>query len=580
MEHKKYYPFVRNNYFYGKLLSVRDFQEEQKYFNDKRRLSNFFTAGAGVVSGLNIILLDETTISLEKGFALDYTGREIIVPESVTKKLSTIKGFDDLEDSKTVYICIAYEEREQEIIHAVTVKTEGQNKYYNRIKEGYKLFLTEEAENSTELTQEHLFEKQYVIFEQQGLKITQITPCYVEQKQSATISIIIEKQNLPQTISVDYHLNCSGFQTEQKENMITVFFQENSMSANQKTILQYTVTADSIHTTTSEYFFIEQGNVVIGNENYIIQSCKINSKIGEISLMDYAIQKHIKKHFDDIVNTEGENKIYLAKITWIKQGEKYSIESIENIPFQQYVYSNNLLAALLKQKHCMTITQEKQIQNPSIMPQQNQYDTASGTEVIEMDFYMHKKSYFSEEIAHGLGAGDVMIQTAIEDVIVQNDFFNMRKNIFGTSSVFDNSPYQTELPAVDIGVLSYTDRGTFRIGVKFQKDAKVTAVKIKWFAFKKEQKQQSSFVEINNVEIVIEPNTIMLKPREKYKFESIITGTDSQECKWSIVEEYGAKIDNNGVYEAPSKEGVYEIVAESVKYLGKKASAFVVVKEN
>ena len=36
MEHKKYYPFVRNNYFYGKLLSVRDFQEEQKYFNDKR----------------------------------------------------------------------------------------------------------------------------------------------------------------------------------------------------------------------------------------------------------------------------------------------------------------------------------------------------------------------------------------------------------------------------------------------------------------------------------------------------------------------------------------------------------------
>ena len=82
------------------------------------------------------------------------------------------------------------------------------------------------------------------------------------------------------------------------------------------------------------------------------------------------------------------------------------------------------------------------------------------------------------------------------------------------------------------------------------------------------------------MEITIEPNTVMLKPREKYKFETIITGTDSQECKWSIVEENGGKIDSNGVYEAPSKEGVYEIIAESAKYLGKKASAFVVVKEN
>ncbi len=579
MEHKKYYPFVRNNYFYGKLLSVRDFQEEQKYFNDKRRICNFFTTGAGVVSGLNVILLDETTISLEKGFALDYTGREIIVPESVTKKVSTIKGFDDLEESKTAYICIAYEEKEQEIIHAVTVKTEGQNKYYNRIKEGYKLFLIAEAENSAELTQEHLLEKQYIIFEKQGLKITQITPCYVEQNQPATISIIIEKQNLPQTISVYYHIRCNGFQTEQKENTITVFFQENSMSANQKTVLQYTVIADST-TSATEHFLIEQGNVVIGNENYTIQDCKIDSETGDISLMDYAMQKHMKKHFDDIVNTEGENKIYLAKITWIRQGEKYSIESIENMPFQQYVYSNNLLATLLKQKQHITIAEKKQIQTPPVLSQQNQYDTASGTEVIEMDFYTHKKPYFSEEIAHGLGAGDVMIQTAIEDVIDQNDFFNMRKNVFGISSVFDNSPYQIELPAVDIGVLSYTDRGTFRIGVKFQKDAKVTAIKIKWWAFKKEQKQQSSFAEINHVEITIEPNTVMLKPREKYKFETIIMGTDSQECKWSIVEENGGKIDSNGVYEASSKEGVYEIIAESAKYLGKKASAFVVVKEN
>ncbi len=583
MEHKKYYPFVRNNYFYGKLLSVRDFQEEQKYFNDKRRLSNFLTTGAGVVSGMNVVLLDETTISLGQGFALDYTGREIVVAEAVTQKVSTIKGFDELEDGQTAYLCIAYEEREQEIIHSVTGKITGENKYYNRIKEGYQLFLTAEAENINELTQYNLIENRQVLFEQQGLKITQITPCYVEQKQSAVIRVEIEKQNLPQTISVYYHLQCSGFETEKGESAISVYFQENSITANQKTVLEYVISAKS-NTMTEESFVLEKANVVIGNENYSIQNTKIVCETGKMSLMEYAIKKHSKKHFEDIVNTEGENKLYLAKINWIKQGEHYSITSIENMPFQQYVLSNAILAALLKQKQHLatmpkqsvetTVSIERQLQQPQ------QYKIESGTEIIETEFYSNKKSYFSEEIAHGLGSGDVMIQTALEDVIDQRDFFNMRKNIFGVSSVFENSPFQTELPAVEIGVLCYPDRGTFRIGVQFKKDAEVTTIKVKWWAIKREHKKQNSFAEVSNVEIIVEPNTIMLKPREKYKFQATLTGTDSQECKWSIVEENGGKIDSNGVYEAPSKEGVYEIVAESVKYSNKKATAFVVVKQN
>ncbi|NDO46137.1 hypothetical protein [Clostridium sp. MD294] len=580
MEHKKYYPFVRNNYFYGKLLSVRDFQEEQKYFNDKRRLSNFLTTGAGVVSGMNVVLLDETTISLGQGFALDYTGREIIVAEAITQKLSTIKGFEELEDGQAAYLCIAYEEKEQELIHSVTGKITGENKYYNRIKEGYQLFLTAETENSNELTQYHLIEKEQVLFEQQGLKITQITPCYIQQKQSGIIRVVIEKQNLPQTVSVYYHLQCSGFETEKGESDISVYFQENNIIENQKTILEYTILAKS-NSLPEEYLLLEKSSIVIGNENYSIQNKKIICETGKMSLMDYVIKKYNKKHFEDIVNTEGENKLYLAKINWIKQGEHYSITSIENMPFQQYVLSNTILTALLKQKqhlsvipkqHTETIVSTQKLPSP-------QYKIESGTEIIEIDFYSNKKSYFSEEIAHGLGSGDVMIQTALEDVIDQRDFFNMRKNIFGVSSVFENSPFQTELPSVEIGVLCYPDKGTFRIGVQFKKDAKVTTIKVKWWALKREHKKQNSFAEVSNVEIIVEPNTIMLKPREKYKFQATLTGTESQECKWSIVEDNGGKIDSNGVYEAPSKEGVYEIVVESVKYSNKKATAFVVVKQ-
>ncbi len=579
MEHRKYYPFVRNNYFYGKLLSVRDFQEEQKYYNDKRRLSHFFTAGAGVVSGMNIVLLDEKTISLGQGFALDYTGREIVVEEAVTKKISTIEGFDDIGDTKTAYICIAYEEKEEELIHAMTGKLAGKNKYYNRIKEGYKLFLTAEAENAHHLTQSHLLQKQTILYQEQGLSITQITPLYIQQQQCAVIKIVIEKENLPKTVAFSCRIRCNGLETEQCEDSIAVYFQENTTRANQKTTLSYTLTAQK-DVSFTEGFIVEEGSVTIENESYCLPKKTIPFEIGNISLSEYATKKQMAKHFEDIVNVEGEYKLYLAKITWIKEGEQYSVESIENMPFKQYILSNALLAALLEQKQYI-LSQKKQQQIPKEnLPRQNhlQQQIASGTEIIETDFYSKKKSYFSEEIAHGLGFGDVMIQTALEDMIDQRDFFNMRKNVFGCGSVFADSPFQTELPAAEIGVLSYPDRGTFRIGIQFKEDAHVTTVKVKWWALKNQSKQQSVFSEVGGIMLAIEPNTVALKPREKYKFEAVFEGTDSRECKWRVLEEHGGKIDSNGVYEAPGKEGVYEISLESIKYPNKKATAFVVVK--
>ena len=55
MKNLKCFPFERNRYFYGKLLSVEDFETEQKYFNDKRRTINRFLFGSGVVCGLNVV---------------------------------------------------------------------------------------------------------------------------------------------------------------------------------------------------------------------------------------------------------------------------------------------------------------------------------------------------------------------------------------------------------------------------------------------------------------------------------------------------------------------------------------------
>jgi hypothetical protein len=73
--------FVRNRYFYGKLMDVFHFETEQSYFNEKRWLLNRLVSGYGVICGLNVRLTaDGKNIWVDPGVALDKAGREILVP--------------------------------------------------------------------------------------------------------------------------------------------------------------------------------------------------------------------------------------------------------------------------------------------------------------------------------------------------------------------------------------------------------------------------------------------------------------------------------------------------------------------
>ena len=92
MNNLQYSAGERNRYFYGKLMTARDFEDEQTYLNDKRRLGNRMLHGAGIVAGLGVLLVDNQTFSLEAGMALDYLGREIVVQDPCVKRISAIRG--------------------------------------------------------------------------------------------------------------------------------------------------------------------------------------------------------------------------------------------------------------------------------------------------------------------------------------------------------------------------------------------------------------------------------------------------------------------------------------------------------
>jgi len=97
--------FQKNNYFYGKLMSVEDFKTEQEYLDGKRHLLNRLVFGPGIVCGFDISGLSleekqgEIEITFAKGgVALDLCGNEIVVPN----------------DSKTI-VCVSNESKEESV---------------------------------------------------------------------------------------------------------------------------------------------------------------------------------------------------------------------------------------------------------------------------------------------------------------------------------------------------------------------------------------------------------------------------------------------------------------------------------
>jgi len=141
--------FQRNRYFYGKLLTVRDFEDEQRYFIEKQRLINRLIHGEGVVCGLKVEKVEdkESFIRIAPGVALDCCGREIVVPEPVEIDLSKKISLEEFEEENTItrWVTIRYSACGKEPVPAYSAESSCEEICcYSRIIEGYEIDILKE----------------------------------------------------------------------------------------------------------------------------------------------------------------------------------------------------------------------------------------------------------------------------------------------------------------------------------------------------------------------------------------------------------------------------------------------------
>jgi hypothetical protein len=134
--------FERNRYFYGKLMTVRDFETEQRYGQGHHCLHNQALHGWGVVCGLTVEPKggpgNDTKLVVHPGVALDCCGHEIVVARDEEVDLSEFQTVIGPVEAtgKTVYLCVRYDECTREPVPALAnVSTCEEVCDYNRIQE-------------------------------------------------------------------------------------------------------------------------------------------------------------------------------------------------------------------------------------------------------------------------------------------------------------------------------------------------------------------------------------------------------------------------------------------------------------
>ena len=591
MNNRRYYSFERNNYFYGKLLTSRDFEDEQNYMNNKRRLINRVLHGAGIVYGLDVVAVDESSVVIQSGLALDSSGREIVVPSTQVVKLSTIRGYSDLKTS-SVCLGIAYAEEKTEPVYAVMNKdADAQERQYNHLKEGYELFLQDSRDCVREPKKEDEYIAWKVLYQDDDLRITQYLPTFAVPGMLVKARTEIHKtSHMPFVCSFSCKVDADG--------MIPGETQIRADNVSQ----EYGETMVLEQTFRPEDYIFGNGDVSVRFSEITVQKSGVKEAAPDTSMtlnpvygtaLEYVHKTSYRGNLDVDLDRKYDEKLWIAGIQLIRSERHSIIDRVEKAPFDQYVYSSEQLMILEKLEEFL-IPQDGSAGRPQVHVQGNSERSAAAAPerrsnssgVFEMSLGSGGevgKVYFSDEIMHGLGNGPVYVDIGIEYISRDVNASGDRESIIlGDGSIFESDSTVTDekIFQVDQAVKILPDRGTFIVGVRPRVKMGRIGLRIRWYAFKPEDLEQRVYDRSEQKGcIMIQPDTIVLPPKGSVHINPVFINMPEEALSYTLLDPEGGKIDNTGLYTAPAQEGVYEIKAAALSDPEIFTHAFIIVSQ-
>ena len=587
-----FFPLERNRYFYGKLLTVRDFEIEQKYTRNSAQLMHRLAFGAGVVCGLGVSASDDSTLLIESGMAIDYLGHMVVVEEPLLRKLQMIDGQDTIKGKESAYLCLNYQETDAEPVNAVGAAS-GESRQYNITREGAKLFLTAQEPDYRALLEASGKENVTVLYTSDQLSLVLSVPESVCAGREFTVELLVVKNE--KTPPVFFELNGNSGFVDSEDGRIHLKFRESPEETRRVYQVSFRMKARQMSGLQSAFLpsggeiDLELGShryknyVEVGAKCYL---CKDTYELAERHRLVDNLEHRLKGR--DI-------PIYLAKLELLHSAGSMFVVSVTNLPFAQRIARESSQVSDGGPRTVTTSVRSLEYwQKPDVkanfqpstgalhfdfgIPSPEQYDYAVSHGKVDLTLpggvRVNSKVY-SEEIPHGLGPGTVDVRLSIE--------FTDRKSgdetalCFGNSEIFVKGKAKDEVPWVEAAAVVYPRRGTMRIGLWLHDMVDGNRITVHYFA-QKPERDTSRILAQRKVGLTVTPEFTHVSPRGMVYFKSDVTGSEDKGVRWAVKEENGGVIDHNGIYQAPELPGTYEITAISSADESITASAFVIVE--
>lgn len=586
MKNDKIYPFIRNRYFYGKLLTVRDFEIEQRYFNDKRRMTNRLSVGTGILTGLDVVAVNDRTVSIDPGIAIDSFGREIVVSLPAMHMLSDLEGFDGEKILDTYYLCMAYDEQPTEMVHSVA-QTSGDGEY-SRLNESYRFSLRTSYKSSVEQLRERLLHTRYNVYDADELKVDLVLYDIVSTKNAFEAELIVERK--AEGIPCSVKLSLQGTYINNGRPFELVFDADDKLpygvysTKHSVETDQLKPVVDTIKLTRGSF------DVQIG-EREIERAIEISHQVEVIEDdLKMAIHKrYYELPFDEIMQAKDDDAICLAKVNLIPAGDTYLIDSISKPDLGDFIIPHALgtvLDELDFPAGVEAVSEAGQVFDmDDLMNRVGDKVNRERIASIRTGVYsfnqpegrIQEKAIFSDEIDHGLGRGECFLTFAIEhapDVV--DEYGSARQVFFGDSSAFEDSAYASDQPQLQVSGVLYPNKGSFRMALSGDLRSISRPVRVRWRLEKMTSDTDQPLSDNDPLRIDIQPNPGRVLPRQSLLLEAFDKDGEPVICTWSVSGDEAGAIDENGLYTAPAKEGVYTVTATSD--MGSVTTGYIVVE--
>ena len=572
MNNSQIYPFERNRYYPKKRLSSADYQAEQDYFNNKRRFLNGLMYGQGVVCGLGVFSLDDLSLLVESGVALDGMGREIVVEASDVKKLSSLTGFESLKSNEAT-LCLRYKEEPVHKVYAIDQSDPEKEFQYNRVKEGYELFLMDKSDLDESFEMDSEFLTRGTLMSSDHFLVEYTMPATVSRSMLVKARVVVKKLD-----SADVRLTYRGvlqvpaFTCPDGSSEIAIDIADVSLGEGESLFYEYWMRV--LDTPACESNIILKTGTAAGYENDRAVPVPANFAL-KVLLSDMLPRELVNREIGrlnlEMRNIGGQGDfIRLADLKLVRTDSAYIIEDVEDVAAKSYVTAPaqemrraEYLDYFIKQADiggggvAYTPVRESSgaAEHSSSLP-----EVATGVLEIPLGENARKGTvHYSGEIVHGLGRGNVYVDVGYEYIRDDQSLgANAKSTIYGNPDIF--APDQRTVVDAETAVRVLNDKGSFVVGARLLKNVDYLVLTYRWVAIRFPAGNDLELSEdYSGRSISPETPTVRMSTKENHFFGVRYNNMDKCSVTYELTEAGSGSITADGIYTAPAKPGVYEI---------------------